>query len=205
MEHFCKCPSCVPELVFVATFCFIVLATAGLCGSLSFCLSSLQLLPPEQPSSDAVTHPVLVNKRRRLGGKSLLKIHRPRVGTRHSQEILVITEDPESGEEIVFNGTGPCRTSEKPDEVTQLQIVRQTWPQPGGENAAKHSLELSEFGKDTASVHSAGCSANPSGRRAGFPSATKDDAREANLVGQEEFTISLTEMSSHEDCSEVVI
>ncbi len=175
-----------------------VLATAGQCPSLSFCLATLQplpLSPPPPPLSPPPSRrPFLsqsddqlsARKRRRTAGKSLLKVMQPTalVGSGDGSGILVITVEADSSGESVLTKVYHHRILHVSEQTTLLPAAQAAADCAGvskSENAVLQSVapeRTAESVRKTAPTNS------------------------GQEVEEEVFTVSL---ASQDLCTEVVI
>jgi hypothetical protein len=176
-----------------------VLATAGQCPSLSFCLATLRPLPLSPPPPPPLSPPpsrrpfpsqsddqLSARKRRRTAGKSLLKVMQPTalVGSSDGSGILVITVEADSSGESVLTKVHHHRilhVSEQTPLLAASQTAADCASASNSENAAPQSVapeRTAESVRKTA------------------------EANSGQEVEEEVFTVSL---ASQDLCSEVVI
>jgi hypothetical protein len=177
-----------------------VLATAGQCPSLSFCLTTLRPLPLSPPPPPPLSPPppsrrpfpshsddqLSARKRRRTAGKSLLKVMQPTalVGSSDGSGILVITVEADSNGESVLTKVHHHRilhVSEQTPLLAAAQAGADCASAPKSENAAIQAV-APEWTAESVT------------KRAPANSGQK--------VEEEVFTVSL---ASQDLCTEVVI
>jgi hypothetical protein len=176
-----------------------VLATAGQCPSLSFCLTTLRQLPlsppppplsPPTPSRRPIPSqsddPLSARKRKRTAGKSLLTVMQPTalVGSSDGSGILVITVEADSNGESVLTKVHHHRilhVSEQTPLLAASQSVADCASAPKSENTAIRSMAPEQ------TVESV---------------TERAPANSGQKVEEEVFTVSLT---SQDLCTEVVI
>ena len=172
-----------------------VLATAGQCPSLSFCLATLRPLPLSPPPPPLSPPPpsrrpfpsqsddqLSARKRRQTAGKSLLKVKQPTplVGSSDGSGILVITVEADSSGESVLTKVHHHRILNV-SEQTPLSAATDCASASKSENAAIQSVapeRTAESVRKTAPANS------------------------GQEVEEEVFTVSL---ASQDLCTEVVI
>jgi hypothetical protein len=177
-----------------------VLATAGQCPSLSFCLATLRPLPLSPPPPPLSPPPpsrrpfpsqsddqLSARKRRRTAGKSLLKVMQPTtalVGSSDGSGILVITVEADSNGESVLTKVHHHRilhVSEQTPLLTASQPVANCASAPNSENAAIQAVAPERTAESV---------------------RKRAPANSGQKIEEEVFTVSL---ASQDLCTEVVI